>query len=308
MPFDFNSQSENPNFSVKVGDLYTHDGQKVSPEIQRGVYREDTGQLISTCGRNFKPVQHMDVLSPVFDFLDERGFDIEVRNSASGNALYDLAGKKGAFVSTKLSDNGAVMRTDIITGDFIRPTGASAYLDKGPDTMLQKYTLLNSHNGSYAVRATTGWYRLVCMNGIVRPNFSASAYGKHTTNFSVEALKAQIQSAAAAMADDPETFGLYARTKLSPQKARTFLQKTLAKLPNKPDGTPHFSEQLVDTILDQFRKEDQTVWGLMQAMTWWSTHGALKANANVLTARTGREERVATALRTKNWADLYEAA
>jgi hypothetical protein len=294
------------NFNAVVNDVFDMNGKRIDPELGRGVYRDDTGELLSICGPHFKPVQHREVLEPIFEDLDKQGMTLEVR-VPDQRALYDLAGRDGAFISPSVTDNGAVMRTDIIVGDFIRPTGASSYMEKGPDTMLRKISVLNSHNQKLAATSAQSWCRVICMNGIVRPDFSVKAYGKHTLNFNIEAFKKKVQMAAEAMSGDADLFGKYARTKLNVKQAEEFIQKTFAKLPNKPNGDAHFSERMVSDILIRFAKEDQTVWGLVQALTEWSTHGEMKANADPLLGRIGREEKVATTLRSSLFDELLAA-
>ncbi|MFD2175704.1 DUF932 domain-containing protein [Rhodobacter lacus] len=289
-------------FKVFAAPLYDHAGHKIDERVVRGVYRDDTNEVIATCGAAFKPVQHYQALDPVLDYFEGAGYAIEERKPTR-HGLYDLAGKKGVFLTTGFAKNGAVMRTDIITGDFIQPTGSTGYLDKGPDTMLFKISVLNSHDGSLAVHINTSYERLICMNGMTRPSFKAGVYGKHTQNFSIEAMKRQIDNALSAMEADADTFGLWATTRLSQDKAAEVLKKTIAK--QKARGQePSFSERFVTAILDRFAREDQTVWGLYQAVTWWQTHAETKANSNALTTLINRENRVAQMLRTEEWKAL----
>jgi len=295
---------QNLNFKAQVNDIFDAQGNLIPSDIGRGVYRDDTNELLSICGPNFTPVQHQDVLSPVLKFLDDGGYDIEERSNASRSNLYDLQGKKGAWISPKITDNGAVMRTDIILGDFIQPTGASSYMLDGPDTNFFKISILNSHNSKFAVRVNTSYLRVICMNGMTQPHFSASAYGKHTANFNLDGLNAQVGNAMSMMDQDAERFGAWAQHRINLEEAKVMLQRTIAKLPNKPDGTPHFSEQLVNKILDRFRREDQTVWGLYNAVTWWQTHADFKANSDRLTATIGREQRVSSMLKSKQWREM----
>lgn len=290
-------------FDAVLRPLYGPDAQPLSPDLGRAVVRNDSQETIAIAGPNFKPVQHREVINPIIDHFESRGYRLEER-TPSRNSLYDLQGKKGAFIKSQFSDNGAVMRVDIITGDFLQPTGASVYLDDGPDTMLFKTSVFNSHNGSLAVRVVTSYERLICMNGLTRPDFSAGVYGKHTTNFNTTAMRAKIGNAMHGMTDDAERFGLWAKTRISVADAEKMLKQTIAKLPNKANGSPHFSEPLLNKILEQFRREDQTVWGLYNAVTHWQTHGQHKKGANALTTTIGRENKVANMLRSAQWKGL----
>ena len=292
------------NFNADVRDIYDINGKPVPRELGRGVYRDDTNELMAVCGPNFVPVQHRDVLDPILQRFEKQGYKLEERTSASQHALYDLQGKKGAFVSTKLADNGAVMRSDIILGDFIRPTGRARYLSEGEDTNFFRISVLNSHNGKLAVRANTSYLRLLCMNGMTQPHFSAGTYGKHTMGFSVKGMQAQLTTAMNMMEADADRFGLWARTKITVKQAEEMLKKTLAKLPNKANGDENYSESLVNKILERFRQEDQTVWGLFNAATWWQTHSDFKAGSNRLTATLGREGKVASMIRSKEWSSI----
>lgn len=304
MPFD--SNYDEIGFNAVIRPILDHNGNEIPGEMARGVYRDDTDQILSVCGKSYKPVQHTDVLDPMLQTLKDQGYEIIERKPDQRN-LYDLKGQRGAFASISTQENGAVMRADVIVGDFVQPTGRTSYLEQGPDTMLRRFTALNSHDGSLAVRATNGYMRLLCMNGMMDPTFTASTYGKHTANFSVDALKRQILTAADLMENDAETFGKYARTPLTIEQAETFLQKTLAKLPNKPDGTPHFSEPKVQDLLRRFHREDQTVWGLVQVMTAWATHGDLRASSGEVTARVRRDSEVAQTMRSREFAQLIAA-
>ena len=294
------------NFNAVVRPIYDMHGNEIPAEMGRGVYRDDTREMLSICGRSYKPVQHADVLDPLLQTLKDQGYEIVERNPDK-RALYDLAGQRGAFGSVQTQDNGAIMRADVIIGDFIQPTGRSSYLEQGPDTMLRRYTALNSHDGSLAVKVTNGYMRLVCMNGMMDPQFVATTYGKHTANFNTDTLKENILRAADMMENDAETFGKYARTPLTIAQAEDFLKRTMAKLPDKPNGEPHFSEPKLQKLLQQFRREDQTVWGLLQSMTWWATHGDMRSTSGEVTGRLRRDAEVAQTMRSNDFAHLIAA-
>jgi hypothetical protein len=306
MPLDFGTL----DWTAEVRPLYDAQGREIPPGVVRGVYRSDTDQCIASCGADFKPVQHQDVLDPMLQTLKDQGYDIVERSTPDQRSLYDLKGQRGAFASFATQDDGAIMRADIIVGDFIdlaKVTG-HGYLGRDSDVMLRRFTALNSHDGTYAVRTTNGYFRVLCLNGLMDPTFTASSYGKHTLGFNVEALKANILRAATLMETDAEKFGLYARTRLSMKQAEEYLKGTLAKLPDTPTGEEAWSKPLVEDILRRFKDEDATVWGLMNAMTNWATHGDLRANAGAITARTGRDERVARAMRAPLFKQLLVQA
>lgn len=305
------SYMQNIAFDAVVSDIFDAKGNRIPREVGRGVYRDDTNELMAICGPGFKPVQHRDVVQPIITALTEQGYEIEVKQGADKRSLYDFRGKKGAWISPKVSDNGAVMRTDIVLGDFIEVPGQfnshglRTRNAETEDLNFFRISLLNSHNGTYAIRANTSYLRLVCFNGITQPHFSAGAYGKHTLNFNVEGLQAQITNAMDMMGADAERFAVMAKTPLSVEAAVEMLKVTIARLPNKATGEAHWSEPLLNKIMERFAREDQTVWGLYNAVTAWQTHEKMRANANSITAMVGREQKVAEMLRSKEWNETF---
>lgn len=295
------------DFTVSVAPILDREGREIDPDIARGVYRDDTGELLSTCGKTYEPIQHRDVLNPVLEALDDQGYEIMER-SADQRSLYDLKGRKGAFVKTALDGNGAVMRTDIIVGDFIQPSGSSYYLPKGDDTMFRRFTILNSHTGWLAAQALQSYMRLVCLNGMVDAKWTAGIRARHTTGVDVEALRERIAAGVHMGEEDAERFGLYARTKVSPDQARTFFKRTIAKMTGETEeGEPKFSARLVDDLVKRFEREDQTVWGLWNAMTAWATHAPTRAGSTEIGTSLSREGRVAAAMRSKRFEALIAA-
>jgi hypothetical protein len=291
-----------PDFDAVVRPIYTAEGDQIPTDIRQGIFREDTGEIIATCGGRFKPVQHRQLIDPMLDHFAEQGYDVTVQNNRPNrNSLEYLRGRKAAHVFFQTTKNGAVMRFDIILGDFIKPTGSSAYLDRGPDTMLFKISGFNSHDQSLAATVNTSYERLICMNGLTSPTFRAGIYGKHTANFSVDGMLAKISRAAEMMTQDADKFGLWATTKCDVATAEVIIKKTLARVAKPGHGKPHFNGKMLSRIMDLFAHEDQTIWGLYQAMTAWQSHGDMKDSSNPVTTTIQRETAVAKALTSDAW-------
>jgi hypothetical protein len=295
------------NFTTTISDLFDRNGKRLPSELGRGVYRDDTGECIATCGRTHKTVDHMAVINPILNHFNDQGYEV-VEREADLHSLYDLKGRKGVFVSAKTDSLGAVMRADIISGDFIEPKARFGGNNKaGDNTMFHRISLLNSHNGSLAVQCNNSYLRLVCLNGMTTADWSTSTRAKHTINLNIEALKSKIRNGLSMMADDAERFGQYAKTKVTLEQATEFFQRTIAKLAQTSDGKARWSEPMVQQMLVNFRQEDKTVWGVWNAMTAWATHGERRANTSALSTTLGREARVADAMRSQHFAALLKA-
>lgn len=306
MPFDDMRSLSALNWDAEIVPLYDHEGNELPADIGRGMSRSDTGAIIGICGKNTKPVQHQDVFDPILQTLHDQKYDL-VERDYSRRDLADLKGQRGAFVKVEEAANGAIIKLDVITGDFTNPTGPSSYLPDGPPTLFRRYTGLNSHNSTYAAQAAVSYVNLVCMNGLVSPEFTAVTKGKHTKGFNIDAFKGKILSAASMMEGDTARFEQYIKTPCTPEQAEAFIKATLASNGVDEKGNPKVSDTLVKQMLELFQQEANTVWGVYQAMTAWATHGDLRRNATALTARVGRDERVARAMRSPEFQGLLAA-
>ena len=305
MPLDITTL----DWVAEIAPMYDAQGNEVDPDIGRLVVRSDTREPIGTCGRNTSLIQHQDVVAPVIEALREAGITEFHLRPPRRRDLYDLKGKAGAFIETQMTKNGGIMKTVVTTGNFIAPTGPSSFLPNGPPTCFQEFLILNSHTGTYAAQIDMRYKNVVCMNGLVRENFSANVKAKHTTGFNIEAFKAKIHLGASLMETDAERFEKYVRTPLSYEQAGLFFKKTIARLSIDPaTGDFRHSAKLVEDLLTRFSKEPRSVWGAYMAMTEWATHGDLREGSDSVTARTDRDSRVARALRSGMFQALLETS
>jgi hypothetical protein len=304
MPFDLQTL----DWTAEVRPIHDAFGNEVSSDVGRLLVRSDTGGALATCGPNFKPIQHQDVLDPVMQTLHAQGYEL-IERRPNRRDLEDLRGQRGAFVTTSFAKNGGIMRTSIITGDFINPTGPSIHLPDGPPTCFRQYDILNSHTGDYAAMLDLRYLVLKCMNGLASQQFTAKIKAKHTTGFSIDAFKNKVLAAAEMMETDTARFQRYIKTPLTREQAETYFKATIARLADdEKTGELRWSGRLVDDLLQRFDNEPQSVWGAYMAMTEWATHGDLRSNSEEVTSRVGRDERVARATRAPQFAELLEAA
>ena len=303
----------NLNFEADLRPLFDVNGAQVDPALGRAVHRNDTDQMMAIAGPNFVPLQHKDIVDPILQTLEQGGYDIEERSNASRGQLYDIAGKKAAFIDSQLTLGGAVLRVDIILGDFIEVTGGKGTygLARGEDTNLFKVSVRNSHNSMYAAGINSSYHRIKCLNGMTQAHNQSglSIYGKHTASFNLDGMQAKLGNAFEAMSQDAEKFNLWANTMIDVKDAEAMLKKTIAKLSNKPNGDPHWSQATVDKILLNFRREGgKSIWDLYNGVTEFQTHNPFKTNSNRMTVLMGREQKVASMLNSNPWKEFVSEA
>ena len=143
------------------------------------------------------------------------------------------------------------------------------------------------------------------MNGQTSPSFKSSIRGKHTVGFSLDALQAKVTHSMSLMGDDADKFGVWAKTKLTSQEAIEMLKLTIAKVPDSSLGEERHNPKLLEKLMDLYRAEDSTLYGLYNALTAYSTHEKTRSNSNPITSLLGREGRVADTIRSKEWTQAY---
>jgi hypothetical protein len=302
MPFDLQTL----DWTAEVRPIYDEIAQRDRP-VGRLLVRSDTGATLATCGPNFKPIQHQDVIDPVMQVLHEQRYDF-IPRAPNRRDLEDLRGQRGAFVTHHFAKNGGIMRTTIITGDFINPTGPSSFLPDGPPTCFRQYDILNSHTGDYAAMLDLRYLVLKCMNGLASQQFTAKIKAKHTTGFSIDAFKNKVLAAAEMMENRHGPVravhqdAAHAATRRRPTSRRRLRALPTTRRPASLAGRVG----LVEDLLARFDNEPSTVWGAYMAMTEWATHCDLRENAEELTSRVGRDERVARATRAPQFAQLLD--
>lgn len=296
------------DFEVEKRSLFDGDGNELPREMGVALTRKDTGKALSIVKDSYKPVPYMEIWAPTLQALEDEGLPVYER-ALDQRGLYDLKGEKGAWASVRVTGDGQKMQGSIIVADFTSATSKSGRfgLPVGDNTLFREIRVLSSHDSSLSASTDMGFKVLECFNGMRSTIAASFVRGKHTAGFSIEAFKKQVLVSAELMAQDGERFTLYAQTKCSKDQAKEFFRRTIARQPDTPSGEAAWSERLVDTLLKIFEDQPQTVWGAVQAMTYWATHHEAKAGSNPIMTQVRRDDRVVAAMRTPEFQELLAA-
>ena len=141
------------NWGVEKRDLFLNDSSKV--EEAKAIVRSDNGSVLGIVGNRYHVIQNAEAFSPLDEFVD------------SGEVLYKSANsyKGGRVVSMELSLTREEKHT-VRVGDDI-------------ETVIR---VITSHDGSEKFSARFFMNRLVCTNGMVRPNTCFAFNVKHTAS------------------------------------------------------------------------------------------------------------------------------
>lgn len=295
------------NFEVEKRPLFDEHGTKLPEAMGVRVVRKDTEKTLSIVKPSYQCTQYPELWDPILQSFKDEGIPIMERK-VDQRGLYDLKGEVGAWASVDVTDNGAKMRGTIIVGDFRNATSKrGGFLPVGDNTLFREFRFLSSHDYSLSNSMDAGYRVLECFNGMRSTLAASFVRGKHTANFNIEAFKKQILAQAELMAQDQDTFVRYASTKCTKDQAMEFFRRTIARQPDTPSGEASWSEALVNTLLGIFADQPQTVWGCVQAMTYWATHTPAREGSNLITTAVRRDDRVVSAMRSSEFHRLMDA-
>lgn len=259
--------------------IFDAEGREIDPQVARGIARSDTGAVIGTAGSKYHPVSHMKLIRAFEESIVEAGIDpADVTRRA------------------EIHEGGAKMTVAyLLDKHVVQP--------KRGDVMKTRFRLRTSHNLTWSVSNTIDYLRLVCTNGMVLPNNLASIRAKHTTGFSADAAVKKIKAAVEAIGEDEERFARYATKPVTEAQARWFFSETIARRPHAFKGSMVYEDKVEKLLAHWRRNEDQTVWGVYNTLTHWSTHHqSTRGQAHNVVVQ--REAEVATALRSEAFAAL----
>lgn len=168
----------------------------------KAIVREDTGGILGIVGNRYVPIQNEEVFSFLDSFVD------------SGDVFYKAANsyKEGRIISVDLS----LSREDkhiVRLGDSI-------------ETVIRVVT---SHDGSERLSARLLMNRLVCKNGLVRPDTCFAFRVKHTegAKIAIENGKELLNVARVFGSEMAETARRMAATQVTSKSARAYVLKVL---------------------------------------------------------------------------------
>lgn len=197
-----------------------------------GVVRTDTKKVLGVVGDKYNYIPHKRVIDKI-----ENTLPVTV-----ANRTIELA-KGGAIMIAKY-ETAKIDQVEVRKGDIVK----------------FRVDIINSYDGTYPVSLRLSALRLACLNGMTIPKSLISLSFRHTSGADIINARKQFNEKIKLYTKSSDLWKKWAETKLSYQRAEKFLN---GKMPYKYQ----------DAILLKFQAEkDDTVWGLYNAFTFFTTH------------------------------------
>jgi len=161
------------------------------------------------------------------------------------------------------------------------------------DVVEFKLRVVNSYDATNAFRVMMAGRRLLCLNGLIGSERTASVYARHTAGFSAERAIDGIRRAFERYLTLDTEWKRWAVRPVTDSEAQAVFEAM-------PDSNPKRLERLGEYWDIEARSAGPTVWGIYNTLTHWSTHAPIRqaSQANRAAIVLDRESLVQRTLET----------
>lgn len=206
--------------------------------------REDTGRILAIHGPGYRLLEHGELLDAIEGVIADSRLNLE-----------------GRTTTVRVSHHGARMYAET---EF----PAEQVMVQGDDPVCLRVIVVNSYDGSSAVRLLVGAFRLVCSNGMIIGEKYMDHRFRHTRSLETGRFAAALHEGIGDYREATRLWRAWAGTPLDWHGARALLE-----------DVTEFSEKRRDEILDEFGPSGgigaTTLWDFYNALTHWATHGEI---------------------------------
>lgn len=232
---------------IKYGTNFGHES-----DYKKALYREDTGKLLDTVGKNWKPYQNFQIVESFNSFCFENGLEID--------HLGSLDDGRCIFATARLNSSFALSGDDIING---------------------KILLSNYHKSGCGLTVSLMTVRKICTNGLTLPVRVGKKVISHVSSFDPQRVAAVLEAAKTNFVEFKDTAEFLAQKPITDAEAMLLLIKAFGN----PTATFEDQPTVVQTCFNLFKGEGvgsnllssyQTAWGLLNAVTQHQNHHSIQ--------------------------------
>lgn len=235
----------NLNFITESSELLGATSGLVAPD-HKMLYRPDTNQVLGIVGRNYQPIQNSLAMAFMDVIVQEHGFTY--KKAISRN-------------------NGA---TSVIVAESERTTAIRV-----GDEVSKEIKLVNGFDGKNGFSVEFSMMRLVCLNGMVKPEKESAIKFKHTIN-----VESRMETALKVFNKSINIHEQFiAQSKALAQKAldKAMVEEFLNNLwPSESNKNDKKKERILEIAHTGKGNTGNTMWDLYNGVTEWVDHYASK--------------------------------
>jgi len=265
------------------------------PVNRYALVRKDTGQLLGIHSDDYIIRPYSELAEKVNDVIVEAVPDYERFTIKTEDKVYE-GGKK-------------YMRTINFWDDKI---DMSNFKDNGmhiegkQEAIIPQLRIYSSMDGRWGQQIMWSSMYVVCLNGMVRPDWSFVVYNKHNKKQDISFTLNDFKMGITAHQELGEDLFKMMQRKVTNNAVTHLFRKTLANRKTKLDIDDNSLLVLkhLDSLWDKYcNKYGSTIFAVYQTATDWATHPITKGSIHNVSRK--REKQVAEMMQSKYWENLY---
>ena len=206
-------------------------------------------------------------------------------------------------------DGGKKYRRDINfwddSIDMTKFKSNGMHIQGAEERIIPQLRIYSSLDGRWGQQIMWSSVYVVCLNGMVRPDWNFVVYNKHNKKEDITFAISDFKSGVEAHQELGEDLFKYMQKRVSSVDVKHLFKKTLAKRYTKLD-IDHTSENVMRDLNEEYTRYNasygNTLFAVYQAATHWSSHPVTKGAKHNVSRK--REKEVAEMMRSPEWLGL----
>ena len=281
--------NNNANFDVVKRPIY-YKAYDDSPDedIQEipnryALIRTDKEQSLGVVSSRYKLRKYKDLVEKVNESIMESINSNHISNNVT--------------INDWVSDNGAKFKRDVYFWDQGIPVK-----DNYKEKAIPHLRIYASYDSTWAEQIIFGSVYVICMNGLVRPEWQFKVYNRHNTNKDTEYTVSMFKQGLEAQKELGVDLFKQIQRKVSHAEVEHLFKNTLAKITQVFD-TNNYSDNAMRELCDLWNKYRNSygdnLFAVYQTATHWSSHPITRGSIQLVQRR--REQKVIDMMNSNYW-------
>ena len=279
--------TKDADFDVEKQPIYYLDSndqmeQEVEIPNRYALINSITRKPLSVVSNKYKIRKYKDLVYKVNDVIQEVGLS------------------KNITVKDWVHPKGTKFRRDVYFWDQGIPVK-----DHDKEKAVPHLRIYSSYDSTWAEQIIFGSVYVLCMNGLIRPEWQFKVYNRHNSNNdTVYTAKMFTEGLEAQKTLGKELFKLMQR-KVTYEQVNTLFARTLAKISRNSLVNSHsdIAMRELGDLWDHYRNSyGHTMFAVYQSATHWSSHPITKGNPQMVSRM--REMKVINMMNSRIWNEI----
>tara|TARA_E500000331_G_scaffold8965_1_gene8429 strand:+ start:1909 stop:2844 length:936 start_codon:yes stop_codon:yes gene_type:complete len=287
---------EKKQLHYETEDMYAGQFYKNNKSVNRyALVRKDNGKLLGIHSEDYIVRPYGDLAAKVNDIVAEAVPDYEKFTIKTEDKVYE-GGKKYTRTINFWDDKI----------DLSNYKNNGMHIQGKQEAIIPQLRIYSSMDGRWGQQIMWSSMYVVCLNGMVRPDWSFVVYNKHNSKQDISFTLNDFKMGITAHNELGEDLFKMMQRKVTNNEVSHLFRKTLANRKTKldiDDNSVLVLKHLDDLWTRYSDKYGATVFAVYQTATDWATHPITRGAVHNVQRK--REKQVAEMMQTNYWGELY---